>query len=82
YISISGKRKALLVPQHVLQQIDTDRLVVYVEEDGVARERRVTTGSRNGNTVEILSGLRPGDRVIVQGYQDLVDGQPVEVVQN
>ncbi len=80
-VRISGTRKALLVPQHVLQQVDTDRLVVYVEENGVARERRVTTGSRNGNTVEILSGLRPGDRVIVQGYQDLVDGQPVEVVQ-
>ncbi len=81
YISISGTREALLVPQQVLQQVDTDRLVVYVEEDGVARERRVTTGSRNGNMVEILSGLQAGDRVIVQGYQDLVDGQPVEVVQ-
>ncbi|MDA8165594.1 MAG: efflux RND transporter periplasmic adaptor subunit [Desulfobacteraceae bacterium] len=54
---------------------------VWVVQDGTARLRLVRTGERAGGQVEILAGLNPGDRMIVQGYERLSDGQPVQVLQ-
>jgi multidrug efflux pump subunit AcrA (membrane-fusion protein)/YHS domain-containing protein len=44
------------------------RQVVYVEkEEGVFEPRRVETGWRHGDQVEILTGLQPGERIVVSG---------------
>ncbi|HEY3383000.1 MAG TPA: HlyD family efflux transporter periplasmic adaptor subunit [Vicinamibacterales bacterium] len=47
---------------------------VYVDAGGLARIRSVTVGQRNGTSAEILSGLRPGDRVVVYPPDSLGDG--------
>jgi hypothetical protein len=39
----------------------------------------VKTGKRVGDEMEILSGLRSGDAVVMEGAAQLIDGQPVEV---
>lgn len=69
----------ILVDESIIQQVDRNRLVVYVENNGRAEERVVKLGAREGNRVEIVSGLKPGDRVIVAGFKKLVDGQLVEI---
>lgn len=48
-----------------------------VVENGVARVRSVQTGIRTEKVVEILSGVEPGDLVVVSGNGDLSDGTPV-----
>ncbi len=70
---------ALLVSQNAIQQVDRDKMVVFVEVDGKAEERVVTLGSQQGQKTEILSGLNSGDRVIITGIQKLTSGQPVTV---
>jgi RND family efflux transporter MFP subunit len=50
---------------------------VFVMEDGKARLRLVRTGARTGEQVEILAGIRPGDKIIVKNNALLVSGQPV-----
>lgn len=77
----STKEKALVLPEEILQRVDRDRVVVYVEEGGVARERVITTGGRAQNRVEVLSGLKAGDRLIVSGFRSLTDGQAVTVAE-
>jgi RND family efflux transporter MFP subunit len=52
---------------------------VLVAENGVARTRLITTGSKNKDRIEILSGLTAGDKVIFPVSQGLADGAPVEV---
>jgi HlyD family secretion protein len=55
--------------------------VVFVVERGVARARPVETGLSDERRVEILSGLKPDDRVIVGPFRtldDLRDGQPTK----
>jgi multidrug efflux pump subunit AcrA (membrane-fusion protein) len=47
-----------------------------VVEAGRAVEKRVTTGRRTGDRVEILSGLAPGEQVIVRPGA-VASGQPV-----
>lgn len=54
---------------------------VAVVEDGVASLREVAVGIRSHGMVEIVSGVSPGDMVIVVGQHSVIDGSPVEVVQ-
>jgi membrane fusion protein (multidrug efflux system) len=77
----SVQKHALLLEESIVQLVDRDRQVVYIENGGKARERVVTLGGRQQNMVEVVSGLEPGDRVIISGYQNLVDGQTVTIVQ-
>lgn len=53
--------------------------VVLVEQDGVARLRPVVAGGVVGDRLVILSGLNPGERLIVRGQQLVADGAKVRV---
>jgi RND family efflux transporter MFP subunit len=44
-----------------------------------AQLRLVKTGKHVGPEVEIVSGLNPGEPLVVEGAEQLLDGQPVEV---
>ena len=50
---------------------------LYVAEGGQARRRAVVTGGRDGPRVEIVSGLSPGERVIVSPAAGLSDGAEI-----
>ncbi|MBM4161375.1 MAG: efflux RND transporter periplasmic adaptor subunit [Ignavibacteria bacterium] len=76
-----SKANAILVSENVIQLVDRDRTIVYVEKGGVAEERRLKLGARQGNMVEVLEGLNPGDHLIVGGYQKLANATPVFVTQ-
>lgn len=45
--------------------------IVFIEENGVARARPVETGLSDERRVEILSGLKPDDRIIVGPFRAL-----------
>jgi len=69
---------ALAVPKSAL--VDRDgKQVIYLAEDGVARERTVTAGIIDGNYVQILSGIVSGTQVITVGQQTLLDGDKIAV---
>ena len=64
----------LSVPKFALLQTGPEA-VVYVDEGGGAYERRVVQPGRHGDSlVEILSGLKPGEKVVTNGNL-LIDGQ-------
>jgi len=71
----SRRAGAILISDNLVQQVDRNRLVVFVEKNGRAEERVVKVGARRGNMVEVLEGLKAGDRVVEAGYQKLVNGQ-------
>jgi membrane fusion protein (multidrug efflux system) len=75
------KPKAILVSENLLQVVDRDRTVVYVENGGKAEERSLKIGGRQGIMVEVLEGLKAGDRLIVAGSQKVINGSPVIVTQ-
>tara|TARA_R100000687_G_scaffold83674_1_gene88504 strand:- start:3789 stop:4883 length:1095 start_codon:yes stop_codon:yes gene_type:complete len=54
--------------------------IAFVEEGGVAMERQIDTGWREGQWVEVLSGLDEKDRVIVDGTYQITDKSSVTVV--
>jgi membrane fusion protein, multidrug efflux system len=70
---------ALLVPaEAVIPGLEEKN--VYVMSDGMAQRRAVQTGARTASQVHVLSGLSPGDQVIVSGLQTLRQGQKVAVL--
>jgi RND family efflux transporter MFP subunit len=52
---------------------------VFVVDGATARMRLVRTGAELGDRIELRSGVRDGERVVVDGADALVDGQPVAV---
>jgi membrane fusion protein, multidrug efflux system len=74
------KNNALLVSENIVQLVDRDRIIVYVELGGKAEERRLKLGGRQGIMMEVLEGLKVGDHLVVTGYQKLVNGTTVKVV--
>jgi RND family efflux transporter MFP subunit len=75
----SRRQNAILLDENVVQQIDRGKMVVFVENNGIAEQRVVKLGARQGTQLEIIQGLKPGDRVIISGIQKLVNGQTVTV---
>jgi membrane fusion protein, multidrug efflux system len=71
---------AILVPSFAVL-LGVNEKSVFVVEDGKAGRRVVSTGTRTNSAVQILEGLRPGDRIITSGLQQLRDGQPVRVLE-
>jgi len=51
---------------------------LFVVQDGKALRREVRSGKEMQGLVEILSGLQPGESVIVGGVEGLVNGVPVQ----
>lgn len=56
-----------------------DSRYVFVETDGVVRQREVQTGVFLGQEVQVTEGLSPGERLVVVGQRDLRDGGRVRV---
>ena len=70
--------KGLAVPDGaVLTQGQMDG--VFVADQGIARLRWVHLGVRGGGSIQVTSGLKAGEQVIVPVPAGLADGQPVEV---
>ncbi len=77
----SMKPRALLIDGSLLQQVDRNKTIVFVERGGKVEERTVRTGGRLGTAVEVLDGLAAGDRIVSVGQTKLVNGQQVTVIQ-
>lgn len=71
---------ALMIPEAALVPDRSTQSVFVVGEGGIVQKRTVHTGRRRPGQIEILEGLSPGERVIVQGTQKARDGREVRVI--
>lgn len=69
--------QALAVPPQALQRAPNGLSNLYVVRDGVATLIPVTAGNRYKDKMLILDGLKPGDEVVVEGFQKIRSGVPV-----
>lgn len=72
--------QAIVVPQNTIQTTGSEQfLFVVSEENGqwIAKKRVVRVGESYDNRTEITEGLVEGDAIIILGFQNLADGQPV-----
>lgn len=70
---------ALAVPVTAVLHEDEDRFVMLAGADNKAHKQKVTVGLTTPKLAEITSGLKAGDKVIVEGQQELPDGAAINV---
>ena len=75
-IELDSNGKALLVPEQAIVPTGEQKNV-YTVVQGKAKLVPITIGMRLPGQVEVTSGLRDGDEVIVAGIQKIGDGAPV-----
>ena len=78
----NSKRDAIVVPTSAVSldaSNSSDGTVMVVDEKSVAHETKVTIGTRTKDKVEVVSGLKVGETVVIEGNFALADGTKVEV---
>lgn len=76
-VAAETRKGALLVPQQAVQQLQGSNQVVVVGADNKIDLRPVKVGEQVGNRWIITQGLKPGERVVVEGVQKVKAGMVV-----
>ena len=71
---------AILVPQRAVLQGAKSHYVWVIDNNGTARERVVSVGDWQGDNWFINQGLKPGERVVVDGAIRVAAGAPLKIV--
>ena len=71
-----GMKDTVVVPNTALLY-EGDQIRVYVVEDDKAKERLVKLGNKYGDEMEIVEGIKEGDKVVTAGQQGLSEGAKV-----
>jgi membrane fusion protein (multidrug efflux system) len=79
-VQVALRKNAIVVPQKAVQQLQSMLAVYTVDTDNKVLQRAVTTGDRTGSSWTIEQGLKPGDRVIVEGQLKVRPGMQVQAL--
>ena len=73
-LTLGDSSRAVIIPNGAFFN-DTGGAWVFVVDSGggSATKRQVQLGRRNSDSIEVLSGLKPGEKVITSSYSGLVD---------
>ena len=76
-------RALILAPELLEQQASGQKLrrAFVVNADNTVSARTVEAGERQRDTIEILSGLQVGDKLVIRGHHSLIDGDRVNIAQ-
>lgn len=73
-----GSARKLLIPSTATWEREGLHYVYALNQDGIARLRIITIGEPRGGSVEVLSGLTKGEKVVVGERAGIKDGTKVE----
>ena len=76
-VRVRERRDVLLVPQRAITELQGAQSVLTVGPGDKAEAHNVVLGDRSGGDWVVEQGLKPGDRVIVDGLMTLRPGAPV-----
>ncbi|MDR0713864.1 MAG: efflux RND transporter periplasmic adaptor subunit [Bacteroidales bacterium] len=78
-----GTMSHVVVPDRaVIKQVGTNHKYVFVVENGIAYQKKVEIGRRDGTSYELLSGVENGAFVVTAGQSKLLDGTKVTITDN
>jgi membrane fusion protein (multidrug efflux system) len=76
-IETNLRKNVILIPQRAIQQLQNLQTVLLVAADNKVQLKTITTSDRVGDALVVDQGLKPGDRVIVEGQLRVRPGMPV-----
>ncbi len=74
----SGERTILTIPAKAILPRGQLQAVYVVDAANIARLRLIQTGKSYKDRVEVLSGLREGERILAEGLENVRDGSRIE----
>jgi membrane fusion protein (multidrug efflux system) len=78
---LSEKREGTIVIPKETVISRQDGKVVFTVENGIATEKKITTGLENANVIEVTSGLKVNDRLVIAGFETLRNKSKVSIIQ-
>jgi membrane fusion protein (multidrug efflux system) len=75
----SSQQDAIVLPQDLIVDFGSEKFVFVLEND-IAKKKTVIIGGRKNNEVLITSGLSAGEKLIIEGFQSVLDGDKVLVI--
>ena len=79
-VPTSGVRQALTVPRDALVLRPEGQSVFVVDANNEAQQVNVEVGVGQGEDIEVLGAIAPGDRVVIRGNERLQPGQAVNIM--
>jgi len=76
---LDKKENAVVVPKRAIVR-QGDKAYVFVVKGGSVERREVQLGMDGGERIEVISGLKSGEQVVVKGQAYLKEGQEINVV--
>ena len=76
----AGERDTIVVPVTALLY-EAEKVKVFIIEGDRAKEREVKLGSKYGELMEIIDGVKEGEKIVAIGQQNLSEGAKVSVQQ-
>lgn len=76
----SEKEDTLCVPSDCVIMKNGTSVIVTLDKENIPKYNDVTTGIDNGEYVEILSGIKEGDKIVISGQQYVTEGTSVNVI--
>lgn len=80
-VKTDATNAALVIPQAAMQQDQTGYYVLLVDQDDKVVKRMVKLGDQVGTNWIVTDGLKPGERIIVEGIQKVAPGEVVNAVE-
>jgi membrane fusion protein, multidrug efflux system len=78
---LSEKRDGTIVIPKETVISRQDGKVVFTVENGIATEKKITTGLENMDVIEVVNGLKVNDRLVISGFETLRNKSKVSVIQ-
>jgi multidrug efflux pump subunit AcrA (membrane-fusion protein) len=78
-IIIAARPRTIVIPTSIISTRRGNK-TVFVVEKGAALERSIETGLQNRDEIEVLRGLKVGERLVVKGFETLRDRSRVKII--
>ena len=76
-VAVAERENAILVPQRAIQELQGAKTVLVVDDQNTVAVRTIKLGDKADKDVVVLEGLKPGERVIIEGMQKVRPGSQV-----
>lgn len=84
-IVVEERKDVLALPKTAVTNWDFNKKsgrIFVIEEGGIAKSREVSTGLEEKSMIEVRSGLKPGEKVVIRGGFNLREGDKVIEAEN